>query len=230
MYLYHFGSYFWSDRVSYTQQDVGSAGDVFYYRSEYILILGEDIAWKEQYTKQVQKPFVCTMKDIHEQYPRFISFKTLACIHWFVEHWYTSYKQSIGLWIHDIEDLVKRRLSVKKKKQWKQHLLVFPDIWTLYNTKGIWDKKNVSYLHARSTKKQTSDIFRKIHNGVSITLCCTFAQIFQDWQWLSHVFLIDTHRWWYKSQRDPRYNVASVVQYMCETYGAIYSPTWYKLE
>ena len=118
MYLYHFNSYIGTDRVSFTEQDLGKPGDLFFYKTEYVLILGSDVAWKEQ----IKSEWKFDVGHIHERYGGVIDGITLLMIHWFANERYTTYKNTLPLWIHDVEDIVKRsqttdyRLQKKKKK------------------------------------------------------------------------------------------------------------------
>ena len=73
-------------------------------------------------------------------------------------------------------------------------------------------------MNGKHTKKQRAEVFWKIKNGAPETLVCTYSQIFQDWQDLKRIILIDQHKRYYKNQQDPRYYTPRVVEKMGEIY------------
>lgn len=42
-------------------------------------------------------------------------------------------------------------------------------------------------------------------------ICCTYAEIFQDFANLQKIIQIDPHKWYYANQQDPRYKVGEVL-------------------
>jgi primosomal protein N' len=222
----------------------------------YGLVLGEDIAWREQYTK-VWK-FSSEKKDIQEvdiAYTWLLSEQAIVLLHWFVNEWYTTYKNSLGLWLHDIDDIVKRapkRQPKKKKKinslllnfslvssstqqlvieseevHWQQ-LIVFPDVWSLIQCvpNELQQRKDMCILHGKSSKKQKSDAFWWIKTGSIAVLICTYSQLFQDRHDLKYITLVDAHTWYYKHYQDPRYAVWTVIERMKQLYDAKLIKIW----
>lgn len=272
MYCYHFTKYAGTDRVFITDQNLGQVGDlVICGEGEYVLLLGEHVAWKEQGSYKLEatsyklqaaswKPREKNVKcknsseanhlrkyNIQTIIPWLLRSRSIDLLHWFVNEWYTTYKNALPLWLYDIEDIIKRQAK-KKNEKWKmqnvecksqkiifknekllvseeeiggQQLVVFPDLWTLHNEVG-WDKNEifhlpqVSFLHGKSTKKQKSDAFLGIRDWSIGTLFCTYSQIFQDWQNLQQIILIDQHKRYYKNQQDPRYYVPTVLEKMAK--------------
>lgn len=244
MYIYHFSKYAGTDRIFFTEQEMGAVGDlVVLGKDEYVLVLGEDIAWKEQVKKYALPTMSTAILPLSLLWEH-----TIQLLHRFVNERYTTYKHSIPLWLHDIEDIYKRQDVIKKgtKKKnkkymsqtWKvvdgvcvqgdeqlvwQQLIVFPDIWTLEQHVGrCWSSLPVwaCILHGKSTKKQKTEAFWWIKYGTISTLFCTYSQIFQDRHDLSHIILVDRHTRYYKNQQDPRYYVPTVVAKMAEVYAA----------
>ena len=268
MYLYHFSKYAGTDRVFTTDLELGQVGDlVMLGEGEYGFLLGDEVARPEMGKYALKTPHLASPKG--EELivvPRLLSEKSLGLLHRFVNEWYTTYKNSISLWVHDVEDIVKRnkKQEIRKKKkkikhrkwvinngvlihsdevlEWQQ-LIIFPDLWTLKqvcksplsprghslptsseftSSQGgdqlVWH--GVVVLHGKSTKKQKSEAFLGIKSWAIATLICTYSQIFQDWQNLQHIILIDQHKRYYKHQQDPRYYVPTVVEKMAEIYGA----------
>lgn len=76
-----------------------------------------------------------------------------------------------------------------------------------------------SFLHGQSTKKQRTEAFWWIKNWTIETFVCTSSQIFQDWNDLTRIVLIDQHKRRYKNQKDPRYYVPTILEKMAKIYG-----------
>lgn len=263
MYLYAFTRYAGHDRVFIADLDDASEWDLLMMGNEHYLVLGEEVAWKEQISYKL--PVVNDKR--HIVIPALLSIQSMQLLHRFVNEWYTTYKNSVPLRVHDIGDVVKREESKKSKISknskngenakvskigevaWQQ-LIVFPDLRTLEQ----WNKSphpshvvlrgsgtplkkggqtiGLSHsfiLHGQSTKKQRSEVFRWIKNWTIKTLVCTYSQIFQDWNDLTRIILIDQQKRYYKNQKDPRYYIPSVVEKMGEIYGCNVTKTWWDL-
>lgn len=233
MYYYHFTHYAGNDRVFRSEKIFGEPGDLLSVGGEYMLVLGEEVARKEQHTK----PWKSTEE------PKLISAwllseKSLAMIHRMVEYRFTTYKNVLPLRIGDIDDLIKYKPSresapqKRKKKSAEQQLIIFPDLRTMHAY--IAEHKNdlpevFLTLHSQTSAKQKAQAFRSLKFWKATTVLCTYSQLFQDRAHLTSITLIDQHKWYYKSQQDPRYYVPTVAQQLAKTSGATLEKTWFQL-
>ena len=255
MFLYHFEQYAGTDKVFDCDTDGLSVGDLIQPGwGGYGLVLWENVAWKEQYKKQWQISWaVCLDEQVVVSW--LLSEQSVSILHWFVNEWYTTYKNSFWLWLHDIDDIVKRCPAIRAKKKKKiehplltfssqssslqelawgnevvhwQQLIVFPDVWSLTQSVSdqLQERNNVCVLHGKSTKKQKTQAFWWIKTWKITLLLCTYSQIFQDRHDLKHITLVDAHLWYYKHYQDPRYAVASVLERMAQEYDAKLLQTW----
>ncbi len=248
MYYYHFTHYAGNDRVFVADQTRGQPGDLLHIGQEYLLVLGEDVAWKEQHTKK-RKPWVEPQVLI----AWLLSEKSLTMLHRMVEQWFTTYRNTLPLRLGDIDELLKRKPSGEKKKKseskishdilivtkewferWEsskgQQLIVFPDLRTLESYRKEEFKSSATVvLHSQTSAKQKAEAFWKIKNGQISSVRCTYSQQFQDWASLTDIALVDQHKRYYKSQQDPRYFVPTVVEKLAEITGAALQKSGYQL-
>ena len=212
-------------------------GDLLIFGNQYFLAMGETLAFSEQYQHltTVQAELV---------YKEFLSAPALALLHWMVEHHYTTYKSVIRLFFAaNIEKLLERE---NKLKHWKietlkdwnilkqfslaqegQTLIVFPDLWTMFNQ--YWNieplkdgniENWIVTLLASNTEKQ-KDVHRwEIKKWLKSVVICTYAEIFQDFHTLKKIIFIDPHKRYYASQQDPRYKVGEVLTKLAELHWA----------
>ncbi len=151
MYYFHFTHFAGHDRVFSSDHRFGEPGDLLRVGVEYMLVLGEEIAWKEQHTKVWKsnlQPEVIL--------PGLLSENSLTMVHRMVEHRFTTYKNVVPLWVGDVDELLKnapKLLSTGKRKKFKptyntfsivkgklnrsdekksgQQLIIFPDVRTM---------------------------------------------------------------------------------------------------
>ena len=116
MFVYSFIRYAGHDRVFIADWDGVSEGDLVIFEHEWYLVLGEDVAWKEQY----KYPLRSVSNIPHEVFiPALLSKETLHLLHRFVYERYTTYKNTIPLFLGDMDELVKRKKRSRKKKNQK---------------------------------------------------------------------------------------------------------------
>lgn len=230
MFFYFFDRHYGHDRVAQARIEWASAWDFFEARwYGYILCLWEHVSRVEQYTKTVElwleKAEIITLCNW------LLSQQSIDLMHWFTHHRFCSYKKALPLRISDPEDIAKRMILKKSKKSTNsQKLTIYPNLWSLHNDNDI-NKINSTtiILHSQSTKKQKSDAFWSIKNGLTESVVCTYSQMFQDRTNLQKITLIDQHTWYYKSQQDPRYKTWTVIDQMWEIYGCEIIKSWYSL-
>lgn len=110
------------------------------------------------------------------------------------------------------------------KIDWQQ-LVIFPDLWTLFNSidENILQAKWNILLRSNDTQNQKDKKWRMIKNWDLNNIFCTHWEIFQDRNNLKKTILIDPYKRYYENQQDPRYSVNDVVKKMEEIY-------WTKIE
>jgi len=231
MFFYFFDRHYGHDRIAQARIQWANAWDFFEARwYGYILCLWEEISRVEQYTQKVE--LWLEKSEIIPLTKWLLSAQAIDLMHWFTHHRFCSYKKAMPLWISDPEDTIKRITKKKKMKQsMAQELTVYPNLRSLHNDSTIdHTQTQTLILHSQSTKKQKSDAFWSIKNGVTQSVICTYSQMFQDRSNLLKITLIDQHTWYYKSQQDPRYHASAVIDKMWEIYQCEIVKTWYTLD
>lgn len=232
MYLYAFSQYAGFDRVFYYQEKIlnAKAGDLFQQGSDFFLVLGEEVSFSELYT------LVYTGKtDFKLVYSQLLCPPTLQLVHRMVYERYTSYKKVLPLFLDpDIEKLLMKqeKSSPKKTKtdlllgktplqaeEDEQILIIFPDMWTLKNLLDHQEDQ-VLILSSLDSQSRKNKNWRNIKIGSEKLICTTGSELFQDFQHLKKIYLLEPQKWYYASQQDPRYKVESVVKKMSTLYNA----------
>lgn len=230
MYLYHFSSQPRSDNIMLLTdtQSSGKAGDLLQNGNDYYLVLGEEIAFPELHgTLHPQSAsFSLVEKSL-------LSEPTLQLLHDMVYQRYSSYKTVIKLFLDkEVVNLLKKKPSKKEKNKkaechiGPQHissekgqtLIVFPDLRTRENY--LHQTQNTLQLNALDTQAKKNLNRWKIKNGSESLIIATGSEIFQDFQKLESIYLVEPQKWYYASQQDPRYKAQSVLEKMAELYGA----------
>lgn len=251
MYIYSFNRFAWFDRVfklnisddkSWWYQKILKKGNLVAYQDDFFLCLWNEVSFSEQYEYKYEiknENLNLILKDI-------LSDNTLKMIDWMVYYRYSSYKSVMKYFISfDIEKLDKRlkikdtRLKRKKTvnnkiliEDWKisfskkeingQQLVIFPDLWTLFNTldNDILSGKWNILLSSNDSQNKKDKNWWMIKSGEIKNIFCTHSEIFQDWNDLQNIIMLDPYKRYYENQQDPRYSVKTVVQRMCEVYWA----------
>ncbi|MEI8252379.1 MAG: hypothetical protein WCG25_01180 [bacterium] len=71
-------------------------------------------------------------------------------------------------------------------------------------------------MKSNDTQNQKDKKWWMIKNGEIKNVFCTHSEIFQDWNDLKKIILIDPYKRYYENQQDPRYSVNEVVKKMLE--------------
>jgi primosomal protein N' len=196
-------------------------GDLLLIAGEYFLCLWDTIARDCNYHMKYV--------DYHVGEAWFLSNHSVSLIHWLVKESFTTYKNTISLFLgNDLDQLLKRKVTprticttvvydddsnsfVATKKTDFQSLLVFPNVWTLYAYLQPWvDTKKIGIVTSTHTEKQKNELFWWLKQWSVATLACTYAGIFQDRKNLGHICIVDPHAWYYKNRQDPRYDAVTV--------------------
>lgn len=226
MYLFAVEQYAWFDRVFKTDSSVKlSRWDLIKLWNSHFIILWNQISFPELYQKH--KLEISIQPEI--VYKNFLKENTLDLINFLTYTYYTSYNNIIPLFIdNDITRILLAQVSTKKNVE--QSLIVFPDLWSISNYNlDSFELDWYTLLHWQSTEKQKITAFWWIKSWKIKNLICTYSQIFQDWVNLKKIIIIDTHKWYYKNQQDPRYSVVSVVEKMAEIYESEIIEYWYRI-
>jgi len=241
VYLYSFDRFFGFDKVCILAENTNKkkvkAGDLLVFGNQYFLALGETLSFSEQYQH-------LTTTQAELVYKEFLSAPALKLFHWMVETYYTTYKSVVRLFFaDDMEKLLEREAKLNKiAKNWPklaslatkidqnkfslapegQTLIVFPDLWTMYNTSDEAFREHSAVACLSSTQSQNQkDVHRwEIKKWVKSVIICTYAEIFQDFHNLKKIIFVDPHKRYYASQQDPRYKVGDVIEEMKKLYDA----------
>jgi hypothetical protein len=114
-------------------------------------------------------------------------------------------------------------------------LIVCPDNFSLFSlidrSKYLLDEKaseKYTLINSSTTILSQRKLFFELKNIWSRILITTPASIFQDRWNLASITIIDSHKRYYKSQRDPRYWSSIILQKMSEIYWIEIKKHWYK--
>lgn len=170
--------------------------------------------------------------DVQVLIKKLLSKESLSLLHRFVNHRFTSYKNSLPLFFWKTVDTIINKNPLSKAQKWvEQSLIIFPTVRSLMQETTVSQRDAVSavVLHGWSTSVQKAKAFWWIKNGEITTVYCTYSQIFQDWNNLVSITLHKQHSRRYKNQQDPRWYVPTVVRELALQYDANLSTTWYEL-
>jgi hypothetical protein len=248
MFCYFPNKWFGEEKVAWVTGISWSEGDFFLIDGEYALILGEDITAHELIVGQA----TAVHTELVEK--QLCGKETMRLIHAFVAQRYTSYTNTVPLWIgSDMLALMKRRPKSPKplgrarslelsstgkfvfsaaELKTSQQLVVFPDLRTMHQQlpARLFEQAWVARRHSGATALQKAAIFRWCKQGTIHTLITTPAGIYQDRKKLDHIFVVDAHKRWYKSVQDPRYRTPQVLSAMQEIYSCKISTSGVLLE
>ncbi len=229
MYIFTFSRYYWFDKIVYLNNWKNiSAGDLIEFWWEYALVLWKDIPFKEIYNKYLVN------LDYKIYKKKFLTKNSICLINYIVQKYFSSFKRVVPLYIPnmDIEKLFSYRKKVKKTVSYKfysenwclysdkenidyQQLIVFPDIWSVYNSflDFTFLEDNKVY-NSSSTIAAKSKLFWWISDLNYKNLVCTQSQIFKNWKKLKEIIVFSPHTWYYKNHQEPRYNAIDILEKM----------------
>ena len=223
MYLYAFSSLAWQDGVflAQTLNPKFKPWDLIKNDEGYFLVLGSEISFPELYQNLYQDTadFILVEKSL-------LSNWYLEFLHRMVYQRYSSYKVVFKLFLDKdpLALLQKKPSKVSQKKQKSevalgkhqistdgtQILIVAPDLRTLNNS--LLSSQNALFLTNQDSQAKKNTNRRSIKSWKSQIILTTSSEIFQDFSWLSHIYLLEPQKRYYASQQEPRYKVQSVLQ------------------
>jgi len=216
MYLFSFSKFAWFDRVFIVEEKIKSeAWDLIKIQDDYFLCLWDTISFQELYIHKLKSVWETTIVS-----KCLLSGKSMEFLHWMVYEWYSTYKAVVKLFLSfEVEKLINKQIS-KKNKKVDQELMIFPDLWTLYNTieESVIEDKKTAVLSSIQTQVQKDKLFWKIKNWEAEKIVWTSSEIFQDYSNLTKITFISPHKRYYTSQQDPRYKTSMVVEKIKEIY------------
>jgi len=236
MYCYFPNKRFGEEKVAWVTWVSWSEGDFLLIDEEYVVCLWTHITAHEL----IKGEATAVRQEIIET--ALCSNQTMRLMHQFVWQWFTSYTNTIPLRIwSDIQALLKRRpkkvspisrswemwfspegnlLFTSGSDTTQQQLIVFPDIWTMHQQLPVrlFEQPWVARRHSWLTALQKAVIFWGCKKWTIHTLITTPAWVFQDRQSLSAIFIVDMHKRWYKSAKDPRYRTPTVLAHFEQVY------------
>lgn len=235
LYFYGFSSFFWFDKVWYSDNDFGyKIGDLISTKDNYFLCLGEEISFFELYK---EKKISLEWSEL--MYPKFLSEKTINFINWMVYHRYSTYKSVMRYFLSgDVSYVLSKEVKWKKSKNLDeklfsalqdidfqasslgQTLIVFPDLFTLYQNlpSDILDNEKTALLISTDTELQKTKKRRAIRSGSKNLIISTHSEVFQDFKDLKKIILFDPSKRYYTNQQDPRYKIDEVLKYLAEVW------------
>jgi hypothetical protein len=103
MYLFSFKKYAGHDRVFRSSTAFGAPGDLLETQDDFLLNLGEEVAFPELYTYQFSEQAVKVV------YPGFFDQHFLSFLHRMVYQWYSSYKSVMRYFVSmEVQELLFR--------------------------------------------------------------------------------------------------------------------------
>ncbi len=150
---------------------------------------------------------------------------TLKLISWMHQRWFASRSSVLGLffnWVgsQDIKLFKKIKKSSNIGSLDPQTLVVFPDLWTLYNFEIKETFPPDLILGGWQTKSAAKKAFEKISIGEAKIVFATHSWVFQNWANLKKIVVLRPHMRYYKNQQQPRYRLPEVVEKMAQIRGA----------
>lgn len=234
MFLYHLTHSFTNQSILSHQDTNLHIGDCMNDQEwNYYLVLGPSIHRDHLYNI-TQAP-----AQLHTIYPWLLSQATWLLVHHLVYEYYTSYDKIINLYLpHDIAKLITKaphsqvkskphyrpitskqgHLQINSQTQPGQQLIIMPDQRSIVNyiTTRWLDTKHI--LTSQHTLNQDVSRFWNLKYWLNTQLICTPGECFRDYRQLSQIVVIDSHKWYYKSQQDPRYDIMRVCELMAHYY------------
>ncbi len=227
MFLYFFDRWSWFDKVLQCHNLDASIKpwDYIVIDWESALVLWNALAFQELYKKSYW-----WHGNIVQHFSSILSTTILSFIHWFVGYHYTTYHNTIPLFLWwSIKQLIDKRPSRSTKQSGKnlqQQVFVFPTVRALYTHLPDALPASSILLTWSSTPVQKAKAYRGIKTWKITSVYCTFSQVFFDWLSLSRIVVHMVHAWQYKHQKDPRYYLPDITRELSSRYKCQYEVLW----
>ena len=220
MYLFSFKQFARYDRVFHSLFPVWKAGDLIQCGSDFLLNLWDEIAFPELIRTQFMATSPCKVV-----YPWFFDEKFLALLHRMVSQRYSTYNNVMKYFVSfEIQQLLAResKAKINNKKlnlnktsipfsESKQNLVIIPDNRSRENQLSeFFSQDSITHLHSTDTQNRKDLHRREIKKSKVGIIVATQSEIFQPFQNLETITLIDGFKRYYHNQQDPRYDVITV--------------------
>lgn len=226
MYLFSFKQFAWYDRVFSSSLSIWKAGDLIQYWTDFLLNLWDEISFPELIRTQFTPTSPCEVV-----YPKFFDEKFLALLHRMVYQRYTTYNNVLKYFVSfEIPQLLAREAKTKWKikklnldkvsipfDESKQNLVIIPDNRSRENQLSVFFSQDwVTHLYSTDTQNRKDQNRRGIKKSKSWIIVATQSEVFQPFNNLWTITLIDGYKRYYHNQQDPRYEISDVVNKMQE--------------
>lgn len=238
MFFYSFDKYFWFDKVFFSDLEVKfKPWDLVSLNWWYCLVLWSSIPFIDLYQN-----YVIDINEIKIVKKWLLSKNSMKLIFYIISTYFSLYKNVIPLYIplsNDIWKFMQSNFNIKKNMNKDllnfssnqidnytnyisyQNLYIFSDIWSAYNlVKEKYIIENYDFVSWNSTALYKSKIFWKVKEFKTNIVLATFSQIFFDRKNLKKIHLFFPETWYYKNNKEPRYDTVELVSFMANIYGA----------
>lgn len=224
MYLFSFKQFTWHDRVFSSSLSIWNPGDLIQCWTDFLLNLWDEIAFPELITTQ----FLPT-SPYEVVYPEFFDEKFLALLHRMVYWRYSTYNNVMKYFISfEIPQLLVHESKIKWKEEKlklnnvslpfnesKQNLVIVPDNRSRKNQlSDFFSQDFVAHLYSKDMQNLKDKHRREIKKSKVWIIVATQSEVFQPFNNLWTITLIDWYKRYYHNQQDPRYDISEVVKKM----------------
>ena len=226
MYLFSFKQFAWHDRVFSSNLSIWKAGDLVQCGWDFLLNLWDEIAFPEL----IRTQFTPT-SPYEVVYPKFFDEKFLALLHWMVYQRYSTYNNVLKYFVSfEIPQLLAREDKAKWKTkklnldkvsvpldESKQNLVIIPDNRSRENQlSDLFSQDFITHLYSTDTQNRKDQNWWEIKKSKTWIIVATQSEVFQPFNNLWTITLIDGYKRYYHNQQDPRYDICEVVKKMQE--------------
>ena len=222
MYLFSFKQFVWHDRVFCSSLPIWKAWDLIQCGWDFLLNLWDEISFPELIRTQFTptSPFEVV-------YPKFFDENFLALLHWMVYQRYSTYNNVLKYFVSfEIPQLLARESKVKWKSKklkisdislpfndTKQNLVIIPDNRSRENQlSDFFSQDFVTQLYSTDTQNRKDQNWWEIKKSKVWIIVSTQSEVFQPFNNLWTIVLIDGYKRYYHNQQDPRYDILEVVK------------------
>ena len=226
MYLFSFKQFVWHDRVFSSPLSIWKAWDLIQCWWDFLLNLWNEISFPEL----IKTQFTPT-SPYKVIYPTFFNNKFLSLLHRMVYQRYSTYNNVLKYFVSfEISELLTREAKIKwqtKKlnisnvsipfNDSKQNLVIIPDNWSRVNQlSDFFSQDFITHLYSTDTQNRKDQNRWEIKKSKAWIIVATQSEVFQPFNNLWTITLIDWYKRYYHNQQDPRYDISEVVRKMQE--------------
>ena len=202
------------------------AGDLIQCGWDFLLNLGDEVSFPEL----IKTQFIPTWS-YEVVYPKFFDENFLALLHRMVYQRYSTYNNVLKYFVSfEIPQLLARETKIKWKNkklnldkvsvpfdESEQNLVVIPDNRSRENQlSDFFSQDFITHLYSTDTQNRKDQNRWEIKKSKVWIIVATQSEIFQPFNNLWTITLIDWYKRYYHNQQDPRYDISEVVKKMQE--------------